>query len=32
MRDLVEHPSTGLTLDFSKTDFGGPEQTAVVDD
>jgi len=32
MRDLVEHPSTGLTLDFSKSDFGGPEQAAVVDD
>jgi hypothetical protein len=32
MRDLVEHPSTGLTLDFSKADFGGPEQTAVIDE
>jgi hypothetical protein len=32
MRDLVEHPSTGLTLDFSKPDFGGPKQMTVVDD
>jgi hypothetical protein len=31
MRDLVEHPSTGLVLDFSKVDFGGPGQAAVVD-
>jgi hypothetical protein len=32
MRDLVEHPSTGLTIDFSRADFGGPEQTAVIDE
>jgi hypothetical protein len=32
MRDLVEHSRTRLTLDFSKADFGGLEQTAVVDD
>jgi hypothetical protein len=32
MRDLVEHPSTGLTIDFSKADFGGLGQAAVVDD
>jgi hypothetical protein len=30
MRDVVEHPSTGLTIDFSTAGFGGPEQTAVV--
>ncbi len=32
MRDLVEHLSTGLTLDFSRADFGGPEQIAVIDE
>jgi hypothetical protein len=32
MRDLVEHSRTRLTLDFSKADFGGLEQTAVGDD
>jgi hypothetical protein len=32
MRDLVEHPSTGLTIDFSQADFGGPAQAAVVDE
>jgi hypothetical protein len=29
---LVEHPATGLVLDFSKADFGGPQHIAVVDD
>lgn len=32
MQNLVEHPSTGLILDFSKADFGGPRQAAVVED
>lgn len=31
MRDLVEHLSTGLTLDFPEADNGGP-QTAFVED
>ena len=32
MRDLGEHPSAELTLDFSKADFGGPRHAAVVED
>jgi hypothetical protein len=30
--DLVEHPSTGLILNFARADFGGPQQAAVVED
>jgi hypothetical protein len=32
MKSLVEHPATGLILDFSKVDFGGPGQEAVIAD
>ena len=32
MKSLVWHPATRLTLDFSKVDFGGPEQEAVIAD
>ncbi|HEV8648961.1 MAG TPA: hypothetical protein VG276_06030 [Actinomycetes bacterium] len=30
MKSLVEHPATGLILDFSQVDFGGPEQEEVI--
>jgi hypothetical protein len=30
MKSLVEHPTTGLTLDFSQVDFGGPGQEEII--
>lgn len=30
MRDLIDHPRTGLTLDFGLSDFGGPVQAILI--
>jgi hypothetical protein len=32
LRDLIEHPNSGLLLDFGCADFGGPQQAALVGD
>ena len=32
MKGLVEHPRSGLTLDFAEDDFGGSEQAAIIAD
>lgn len=32
MRDLVEHPASGLVLDFGRSDFGGAAQREIIAD
>jgi hypothetical protein len=32
MKNLVDHPQSGLALDFGEVDFGGREQAAIIAD